>query len=221
MHASATVPPKWMLFWCHRETLRILKHLFASAVQAWFWFSLSWKQVWSTLLHLNSFPWAWSKDLLRNPTKGVAQNPLKRVLFPCCQWALDQVLPPQDWSYTETSSGVSAVASFWVQTEPPLISALCCHTAPECYKRHSLKKQAEVSGVTVCFSVITVTSINNRIVFKIPHLCTYYSPHSHRTHTHTQMEKHPLLQYQQVNWVCYLHLISFLKTAAERQAAGC
>lgn len=115
------------------------------------------------------------------------------------------------------------VASFWVQTEPLLISALCCHTAPqaECYKRHSLKKQAEVSGVTVCFSVITVTSINNRIMLKMSHLCIYYSPHTFSLDTHTQVEKHPLLQYQQVNWICYLHWISFLKAAAEREAAGC
>lgn len=84
----------------------------------------------------------------------------------------------------------------------------------------ALSQEVSWSFRSYCMlSVITVTSINNKIMPKISHLSTILQAYSLRTHT--EMQNHPLLQNQQVKWVCNFHWISFLKAAAERQAAGC
>lgn len=170
------------------------------------------------MFHLNSFPWAWSKALLRNLTTGVAQNPPERVLFCCFSGLWVRSFHRRMPLHCNQPRGFCGC----IFLSPDRTITDFCTLLPHSTRGRVLQKaQSQEASWTFRSYRLHLSYLNKQQhhVQNISPLC--FSLHAFSQHTHTPTEKHPLLQHQQVNWVCYLHWISFLKAAAERQAAGC
>lgn len=150
------------------------------------------KKVWSNSLHFSSFPWAWYKALLRNLTKGVAQNPLE---MGCLPWlsvgsgsgASIQRLKVQ-WKQLRGFYGCIFVSPDRITTD--LCTSLPCSTRGRVLQKAQSQEVSWTTGVAVCFSVITVTSVNH--VWNISSLYLLFSTHILTGHTHTHKWKNIL-----------------------------
>lgn len=126
--------------------------------------------------------------LIKKPYAMSSSKPTGKSFLPLLSDSLAvRLIHPKTEVSLKATSGFSVAASLCIQTEPPLISALCCCTAPAAANCTRNLSKSELKHQEFCsFSVLTITSVNSRITFKIPHLCfCWFSTHILTQHAHS------------------------------------